>query len=167
MLRDDVILENNATTTQRCGQRSRPAAVLAARYEVTLGTIYCWQVRTSFEDRSHTVRQLTTTLTRLEAAVVVELRRMLLLPLDRLLAVTSFSTPVVHLQVWLAACTAMEQAISMPCGLRHHRTRTRRSSAMNPAFSTSTLNTCRKWRMKLPGVPCSWPLTGRNGGSLC
>ena len=86
--------------TSRCrGRRSTPAirakiaasdeaaAVLAARYGVTLDTIYRWRGRTSFQDRSHTAHQLATTLTRGQEAVVVELRRMLLLPLDDLLAV--------------------------------------------------------------------------------
>jgi len=55
---------------------------------VTLDTIDRWRGRTSFEDRSHTANQLATTLTSAQEAVAVELRRMLLLPLDDLLAVT-------------------------------------------------------------------------------
>lgn len=82
----------NATTTRairaKIAASEESAAVLAARYGVTLDTIYCWRGRTSFEDRSHTALQLATTLTRPQEAVVVELRRMLLLPLDDLLAVT-------------------------------------------------------------------------------
>ena len=42
---------------------------------------------TSFEDRAHTAHQLATKLTSAQEAVAVELRRMLLLPLDDLLAV--------------------------------------------------------------------------------
>ena len=61
--------------------------MLAARYGVTLDTIYRWRGRTSFEDRPHTAHQLATTLTSAQEAVAVELRRMLLLPLDDLLAV--------------------------------------------------------------------------------
>ena len=85
-------LHKNATTTPairaKIAASEEPAAVLAARYGVTLDTIYRWRGRTSFEDRSHTALQLATTLTRPQEAVVVELRRMLLLPLDDLLAVT-------------------------------------------------------------------------------
>ena len=81
----------NATTTPairaRIAASDEPAAVLAARYGVTLDTIYRWRGRTSFEDRSHTAHQLATTLTSAQEAVAVELRRMLLLPLDDLLAV--------------------------------------------------------------------------------
>jgi hypothetical protein len=84
-------LHKNATTTPairaKIAASEEPAAVLAARYGVTLDTIYRWRGRTSFEDRSHTALQLATTLTRPQEAVVVELRRMLLLPLDDLLAV--------------------------------------------------------------------------------
>ena len=85
-------LHKNATTTPairaKIAGSEEPAAVLAGRYGVTLDTIYRWRGRTSFEDRSHTAHQLATTLAPAQEAVVVELRRMLLLPLDDLLAVT-------------------------------------------------------------------------------
>jgi len=84
-------LHKNATTTPTIrGQiagSEEPAAVLAGRYGVTLDTIYRWRGRTSFEDRSHTAHQLATTLAPAQEAVVVELRRMLLLPFDDLLTV--------------------------------------------------------------------------------
>ena len=84
-------LHKNATTTPairaKIAASGEPASVLAERYSVTLDTIYRWRGRTSFEDRSHTAHQLATTLTPAQEAVVVELRRMLLLPLDDLLAV--------------------------------------------------------------------------------
>ena len=84
-------LHKNATTTPairaKIAASEEPAAVLAGRYGVTLDTIYRWRRRTSFEDRSHTAHQLATTLTPAQEAVAVELRRMLLLPLDDLLAV--------------------------------------------------------------------------------
>jgi hypothetical protein len=84
-------LHKNATTTPairaKIAASEEPAAVLSGRYGVSLDTIYRWRGRTSFEDRSHTAHQLATTLTKAQEAVVVELRRMLLLPLDDLLAV--------------------------------------------------------------------------------
>ena len=77
--------------TRQSGRRLRPALSLRRFLRratgVTLDTIYRWRGRTSFEDRSHTAHQLATTLTSAQEAVVVELRRMLLLPLDDLLAV--------------------------------------------------------------------------------
>ena len=85
-------LHKNATTTPairaRIAASDEPAAVLAGRHGVSLDTIYRWRGRTSFEDRPHAAHQLATTLTKAQEAVVVELRRMLLLPLDDLLAVT-------------------------------------------------------------------------------
>ena len=84
-------LHKNATTTPairaKIAASEEPTAVLAGRYGVTLDTIYRWRWRTIFEDRSHTAHQLATTLTSAQEAVAVELRRMLLLPLDDLLAV--------------------------------------------------------------------------------
>jgi len=84
-------LQSNATTTPairaRIAASNQAAAVLAGRYRVTLDTIYRWRGRTSLEDRSHTAHQLATTLTSAQVFVVVELRRMVLLPLDDLLAV--------------------------------------------------------------------------------
>ena len=63
-------------------------AVLAKRFNVTPATVYKWKSRESVHDRSHTAHALQTTLTAAQEAVVVELRRTLLLPLDDLLAVT-------------------------------------------------------------------------------
>ncbi len=93
-------MQKYATTTPairaRIAASDEPAAVLAGRYGVTPDTIYRWRVRTSLKDRSHTAHQLATTLTRPQEFVVVELRRMLLLPLDDLLAVTrEFLNPTV------------------------------------------------------------------------
>lgn len=64
------------------------ASALASQFGVTAATIYKWKSRQTFGDRSHTAHRLQTTLTPAQEAVVVELRRMLLLPLDDLLAIT-------------------------------------------------------------------------------
>ena len=63
-------------------------SALASQFGVTSATIYKWKSRDTFTDRSHTAHSLQTTLTPAQEAVVVELRRMLLLPLDDLLAIT-------------------------------------------------------------------------------
>ena len=87
-----IALHKNATTTpairRKISLSKEPVAVLAARYAVSEDTVRRWRGRDSFEDRSHTAHQLQTTLTRAQEIVVVELRRMLLLPLDDLLAIT-------------------------------------------------------------------------------
>lgn len=61
---------------------------IARRLGLNEMTVRKWRRRTSFEDRSHTAHHLQTTLTPAQEAVVVELRKVLLLPLDDLLAVT-------------------------------------------------------------------------------
>jgi hypothetical protein len=61
---------------------------LMARYSVSKATIHKWQNRDDVEDRSHRPHTLKTTLSPAEELVVVELRRLLLLPLDDLVAVT-------------------------------------------------------------------------------
>ena len=65
-----------------------PVSVLAERYNVTKATVRKWRGRQSMNDRSHRPHLLHTTLSPAQEAVVVELRRTLLLPLDDLLALT-------------------------------------------------------------------------------
>jgi hypothetical protein len=64
-----------------------PVSVLVQRYNITESTVRKWQARADFNDRSHTPHRLQTTLTPAQEAVGVELRRLLLLPLDDLVAV--------------------------------------------------------------------------------
>ena len=86
-----IRLHKNARTTPatRAEIAASPdsVAVLAARYGVGEGTIRRWKARAVFTDASHTAHRLQTTLTPAQEAVVVELRKTLLLPLDDLLAV--------------------------------------------------------------------------------
>lgn len=63
-------------------------SALARRFGVTPPTIYKWRSRDNIHDLSHTAHRLQTTLTPAQEAIVVQLRRTLLLPLDDLLAVT-------------------------------------------------------------------------------
>lgn len=62
--------------------------MLSQMYGVSEATVYKWKSRDSVQDRSHTAHRLQTTLSPAQEAVVVQLRRSLLLPLDDLLAVT-------------------------------------------------------------------------------
>lgn len=86
-----IALHKNATTTpvvrRKIAQSDEPVAILATRYSVSEDTVRRWKKRDTFEDRSHTAHRLQTTLTPAQEIVVVELRRMLLLPLDDLLAI--------------------------------------------------------------------------------
>jgi transposase InsO family protein len=87
-----IALHKQARTTPavraEIAASSDPVAVLAQRYSITEATVRKWRGREAFEDRSHTAHRLQTVLTPAQEAVVVELRRMLLLPLDDLLSIT-------------------------------------------------------------------------------
>ena len=61
---------------------------LSDQYNITVATARKWKGRTDSQDRSHRPHTLHTTLTAAQEILVVELRRMVLLPLDDLLAVT-------------------------------------------------------------------------------
>lgn len=63
-------------------------AALARKYNVHRHTIAKWRKRVSFEDKSHRPDHLQTTLSTDQELLVVELRKVLLLPLDDLLVVT-------------------------------------------------------------------------------
>ena len=87
----DIRLHANATTTPKqrayIQQASRPAAELAVELGVSETTVRRWRGRDAVQDRPHTPHRLATTLTPMQEFVVVELRKLLLLPLDDLLVV--------------------------------------------------------------------------------
>lgn len=87
-----IALHKNARTTPavraEIAASSETASALAQRYGITEQTVYKWKKREVFGDRSHTAHRLQTVLSPAQEAVVVQLRRTLLLPLDDLLAVT-------------------------------------------------------------------------------
>lgn len=86
-----IALHKNARTTPairaEIAASTEPVAVLASLYNVGEGTIRRWKHRSVFTDASHTAHRLQTTLTPAQERIAVELRKMLLLPLDDLLAV--------------------------------------------------------------------------------
>lgn len=87
----NIALHKNARTTP--ATRAEIAAshgsvgLLSAQYGVSASTIVKWRSRDEFQDRSHTAHRLQTTLSPAQELIVVELRRITLLPLDDLLAV--------------------------------------------------------------------------------
>ena len=87
-----IALHKNARTTPairaEIASSAEPASVLAKRFNLTLPTVNKWRKRESFQDRPHTAHRLQTTLTSGQEAIVIHLRRTLLLPLDDLVAVT-------------------------------------------------------------------------------
>ncbi len=87
-----IALHQQARTTPavraEIAASSEPVSVLARRFNITEATARKWRARTEFQDRSHTAHRLQTRLTPAQEAIVVQLRKTLLLPLDDLLAVT-------------------------------------------------------------------------------
>jgi transposase InsO family protein len=61
---------------------------IAERFNVSTNTARKWRSRPDAQDRSHRPHVLSTTLSPAEEAIAVELRKMLLLPLDDLLVIT-------------------------------------------------------------------------------
>jgi hypothetical protein len=57
-------------------------------HNVSVATVHKWKRRGTPEDRSHRPHTLSTTLTAAQEAIMVELRRLVLLPLDDLLFIT-------------------------------------------------------------------------------
>ena len=84
-------VHSQARTTPRTRaeikESSASLSALAERYNISLATARKWKKRDSPQDLSHRPHKLSTTLTPGQEAVAVELRRMVLLPLDDLVAV--------------------------------------------------------------------------------
>ena len=84
-------VHSQARTTPRTRAEMQASACtpsqLAERYNVTVVRARKWKMRDGVEDRSHRPVNLNTTMTLAQEAVVVELRKMLLLPLDDLLVI--------------------------------------------------------------------------------
>ena len=108
-----ISLHKQATTTPKIGAAiqasTEPAWQVAERYGISEQPVWKWRKRVNVYDRSHTALRLQTTLTPAQEAVVVSLRRSLLLPLDDLLAVVrEFLNPnVSRAGGSIAACGGM------------------------------------------------------------
>ncbi|WP_133513374.1 DDE-type integrase/transposase/recombinase, partial [Candidatus Thiosymbion oneisti] len=87
----NIHLHANATTTPKTRQyiqaSNQSVTQLADELGVSEDTVRRWKQRDGVADGSHTPHRLQTTLTPAQEAVVVELRKTLLLPLDDLLVV--------------------------------------------------------------------------------
>jgi transposase InsO family protein len=88
-----MIIHSEARTTPQIRAEIKASTgisqvALANKYNVSRQTISKWQKRDKTTDRSHRPDQLQTTLSSVQEDVVVELRRMLFLPLDDLLVIT-------------------------------------------------------------------------------
>ncbi|MBK1650330.1 IS481 family transposase [Rhabdochromatium marinum] len=87
-----VQLHKNARTTPAVRAELQastlPNSALARQYGISEPTVAKWRGRESTADASHRPKRLQTNLTPAQEAIVVELRKTLLLPLDDLLAVS-------------------------------------------------------------------------------
>ena len=120
---DRLQLHTNATTTPRIRMpiqgSSHSGSVLARHFGVGMETIARWRHHDSVQDRPHTAHRLQTTLSPAQEAMVVYLRRALLLPLEDLLTVTRESCvrrppgPA-----WTAVCVATAWGICARCSWR-------------------------------------------------
>ena len=82
-----MVIHPQARTTPKLraeikAQRDRKQVDLAKQYNVTPQTIRKWQNRDEFTDKSHRPHRLQTKLSEHQEMLVVELRKLLLLPLD-------------------------------------------------------------------------------------
>jgi len=87
-----MVIHPQARTTPQIraeikAQRDRKQVDLARQYNVTPQTIRKWQTRDDLTDKSHRPHRLQTKLSEHQEMLVVELRTLLLLPLDDLLVV--------------------------------------------------------------------------------
>jgi Integrase core domain len=85
-------IHTNARTTpkirEEIHQSDLPNSVLAEQHSVHVNTIIKWKTRDTFEDKSHCPHNLKTTLTPIQEYIVVELRKLALISLDDLTALT-------------------------------------------------------------------------------
>ena len=89
--RVNIRLHANATTTPKIRayiqSSEKSARELAQELGISVSTVRHWRKRDTIYDGSHTRKNLLATLSPAQEAVVIELRRTLLLPLDDLLTV--------------------------------------------------------------------------------
>ena len=87
----DIRLHVNATTTPKTHGSirfsSKGIQALVHKLEISVGTARHWRGRDEVKDRPHTRKNLLATLSEAEEAIIIELRRTQLLPLDDFMAV--------------------------------------------------------------------------------
>ena len=88
MSRIHPLARTTPRTRAEINDSSAGVAELAKRYNISVSTARKWKHREDVEDRSHCPKRLNSTLTPEQEILVVELRKLLLLPLDDLLVIT-------------------------------------------------------------------------------
>ncbi len=132
---------------------------LAKRFGVSELTIAKWRKRASVNDLSHTPHRLQTTLSPAQEAIVVELRKSLLLPLDDLVAVTKeFICPK-------ASRSGLDRSLRRHGLSNLHKLKPIQPKSPHKPFksyvpgypSTWISNTCHRWPMRLRAAICWSP----------
>lgn len=161
-----------ARTTPRTRAEIKVASetleVLAQQYNVSKATARKWKNREDVQDRSHRPHKLSTTLKPGQEAVVVELRRMLLLPLYDLLLVTREFINAAVSRSGLDRCLrrhGVSQLRALQVLPEGEEPRPRPSRTANLASSMSTSSTCRRCPMKGSDAIFLSPLIGPHDGS--
>ena len=179
-----IHLHKQATTTPKVRaaiqESDEAGTVLAERFGVTPQTIYKWRKRDSVADRSHTPHRLQTTLTPAQEAVAVALRKTLLVSLDDLLAVVrEFLNPDVS-RSGLDRCLRrhgvgnLRELQAKAARPKHSGFKAYEPGYLHidvkylPQMADGEADQKQSWGLfsrRTRGATCSWPSTGRRGGS--
>lgn len=113
-------IHSQARTTPRTRAEIKASSAtldqLAERSNVSRATVLKWKHRDSSEDLSHRSHKMHTTLSPMQEAIAVELRRLLFLPLDDLVAmVREFINPDVS-RAGLDQCLQLARASGSSTG---------------------------------------------------
>ncbi len=155
-----ITLHKNARTTPairaEIAASSESTRALAKRFGVSELTIAKWRKRASVNDLPHTPHRLQTTLSPAQEAIVVELRKSLLLPLDDLVAVTKeFICPK-------ASRCGLDRSLRRHGLSNLHKLKPIQPKSPHKPFksyvpgyiSMWTSNTCHRWPMRLRAATC-------------
>lgn len=135
-------------------------AEVAQTYNISRGTARKWRNRSDHLDRSHRAHQLPTTLSPAQEVIVMEIRRLCLLPLDDLVSVTrefinaDASRSGISRLLRREGLSKLADLQPVPQGEEAPK---RPSRTMSRATCTSTSNTCPRCPMRALGATCTWP----------
>ena len=147
------------TPRTRAEIHDSPASVaeLAQTYNISRSTARKWRNRDDPLDRSHRAHQLHTTLSSAQELIVMEIRRLCLLPLDDLVAVTKqfINADASRSGVSrLLRREGMSKLSDLEPKAEGVETSKKTFKDYEPGF---TSNTCPRCLMRTSTATCSWP----------
>ena len=136
-----MVIHPQARTTPKLraeikAQRDRKQVDLAKQYNVTPQTIRKWQNRDEFTDKSHRPHRLQTKLSEHQEMLVVELRKLLLLPLDDLLVIVR---EFIHRRLPAQASTVPYVAMGSPTSTRCYAQKMKKKHNLPSAKPSRTM----------------------------